>query len=66
MDQRLSEQEADDARREQLLLGVEEFEELTELTVMEENPPKTLVEMVKNEDFRREFNAWLDERDKEE
>ena len=57
----LTEQEIDDARREQLLLGErEEVEIETELRVMEMKAPKTLAEMAEDEQFRKDFEDWLD------
>ena len=60
-DELLTEQEIDDARREQLLLGErEEVEIETELRVMEDAAPQTLAEMAEDEQFRKDFEDWLD------
>jgi hypothetical protein len=57
----MAEQEIDDARREQLLLGErEEVEIETELRVMEDAAPQTLAEMAEDEQFRKDFEDWLD------
>jgi len=57
----LTEQEIDDARREQLLLGErEEVEIETELQVMEMEAPQSLAEMAEDEQFRKDFEDWLD------
>jgi len=57
----MAEQETDDARREQLLLGErEEVEIETELQVMEMEAPQSLAEMAEDEQFRKDFEDWLD------